>query len=279
MPNSTSIDAAAEVGDQVQRRDRRPVAIADRPQRAGLRQVVDVVAGRHRQRPVLAPAGDPGEDQPRVDRRALVGPDAESLAGAGPEAVEQHIGLRSQVQQRLRLVLDVEVDDALAAVHQVEVLARHRQAAGPAHPHHVGARGRPAPSPRAGRGRFRPVRLPSPRPGVRVRHRRNITSGPSYLQDPLAQARRSQVSMAPLIALSSRKPGSGTDGSTVMSNRTRVLSPSGVSVYFASCVRSCPALTSVQLDAVVGPGVIDDLLVGDPADLIFILTWRGRPSS
>ena len=95
--------AAAEVGDQVQRRDRRPVAVADRRQRTGLRQVVDVVAGRHRQRPVLTPAGDAREDQPRVDRRAVVRPDAEPLAGAGPEAVQQHVGLGGQVQQRLRL--------------------------------------------------------------------------------------------------------------------------------------------------------------------------------
>ena len=34
----------------------------------------------------------------------------------------------------------------------------------------------------------------------------------------------------PFIALFSRKPGSGTSGSTVRSNLTRVLSPSGISV-------------------------------------------------
>ena len=139
MPSSDEHRPATEVGDQVQRRDGRPVAVPDGVERAGLRQVVDVVARRHRQRTVLTPAGDAGEDQPRVDRRALVGPDAEPFAGAGPEAVEQHVGLRGEVEQLLRFVLDVKVDDALAAVQQVDVLGGHLQTAGPAHPHHVGA--------------------------------------------------------------------------------------------------------------------------------------------
>ena len=30
-------------------------------------------------------------------------PDAEPLAGAGPEAVQQHVGLGGQIQQQLRL--------------------------------------------------------------------------------------------------------------------------------------------------------------------------------
>jgi len=131
--------AAAEVGDQIQRRDGRAVAIADGRQRARLRQVVDVVARDLRIRAVLPPAGDAGEDQPRVDRRALIGADAQPLAGARPEPVEQHVGLGRQVQQLTRLALDVEIDDALAAMQQVEVLGGHLQPARPAHSHHVGA--------------------------------------------------------------------------------------------------------------------------------------------
>ncbi len=68
-----------------------------------------------------------------------VRPDAEPLAGARTEAVEQHVGLGREVEQHLRLLLHVQVDDALAAVRQVDVLGGHFQAAGPAHPHHVGA--------------------------------------------------------------------------------------------------------------------------------------------
>ena len=96
------------------------------------------MARGRRQRSVLTPTGDAGEDQPRVDRRALFGADAEPLAGARPEAVEQHVGLGREVEQHLRLLLDVQVDDALAAVRQVDVLGGHLQTAGPAHPHHVG---------------------------------------------------------------------------------------------------------------------------------------------
>ena len=36
-------------------------------------------------------------------------------------------------------VAAIEVDDPLASVHQVTVLARHRKATGSPHPHHVGA--------------------------------------------------------------------------------------------------------------------------------------------
>ena len=47
--------------------------------------------------------------------------------------------LATSSEQHLRLRLDVQVDDPLAAVQQVAVLGRHRQPAGAAHPHHVGA--------------------------------------------------------------------------------------------------------------------------------------------
>ena len=97
------------------------------------------------------------EDQPRIDRRAVLWTDAESLARAGPEAVQQDVGLGRQLQQHPRLRLDVQVDDPLTAMQQVAVLRRHRHAclvatrfarlrracdchaAGPSHPHHVGA--------------------------------------------------------------------------------------------------------------------------------------------
>src|SRR5262249_13748796 len=71
--------------------------------------------------------------------RAVVGPDAEAFACAGPERIDQHVRLGDEVEQRLPVVLHVEVDDALAAVHQVAVLALgKRVAARPTHPHHVG---------------------------------------------------------------------------------------------------------------------------------------------
>ena len=97
------------------------------------------MARRAGPRPVLSPAGDAREDQPRVDRRAVVRTDTESLAGAGPKAVQQHVGLGDQLQQLLRIGFDVQIHDPLSAVQQVEVLGRHDQSAGAANPHHVGA--------------------------------------------------------------------------------------------------------------------------------------------
>ena len=56
-PNARNIAAAAEVADQVDRRRRLAARAAEVRERAGERDVVDVVAGGLRQRTVLAPAG------------------------------------------------------------------------------------------------------------------------------------------------------------------------------------------------------------------------------
>jgi hypothetical protein len=56
------------------------------------------------------------EDQPRVYGRTVLGADAEPLAGAGAKAVEKDVGLGRQLEQPPGLGLDVEVDDALAAM-------------------------------------------------------------------------------------------------------------------------------------------------------------------
>ena len=84
--------AAAEVGEQVDRRDRRVTLGAEVPQHARDREVVDVVADVARERAVLAPPGHARVDEPRVARPARVGPDAEPFGDAGPEAFEQHVG-------------------------------------------------------------------------------------------------------------------------------------------------------------------------------------------
>ncbi len=65
-------------------------------QRAGERDVVDVVAGGLRERPVLAPAGHAAVDEPRVAREADVGAEPEPLHHAGPEALDQRVGLLDQ---------------------------------------------------------------------------------------------------------------------------------------------------------------------------------------
>ena len=62
--------AAAEVADEVDRRDRRTAGGADVPEHAGERDVVDVVADVVGERAVLAPPGHAPVDEPRVARAA-----------------------------------------------------------------------------------------------------------------------------------------------------------------------------------------------------------------
>ncbi len=62
-------------------------------ERAGERDVVDVVAGGLRVRAVLTPARHPAVDELRVAGEARVGPDPESLGDAGPEALDERVGL------------------------------------------------------------------------------------------------------------------------------------------------------------------------------------------
>ena len=94
--------AAAEVADQVERRHRRLAGAADRVQHAGERDVVDVVAGALGERTVLAPAGHAAVDEARVARVHGVGPEAEALHHAGPEALDQRVGAARTGATRLR---------------------------------------------------------------------------------------------------------------------------------------------------------------------------------
>ncbi len=136
--------AAGVVAEKVQRRRRRRALPADRVQRAGKRDVVHVVAGRLRERPVLAETGHPPVDELRVQRQAFVRAEAQPLHRAGPEALDKHVGLRDQLAgQRDPLgVLEVDRERTLAAIGQVEVIrSRHAQVRllEPVEPQHLGA--------------------------------------------------------------------------------------------------------------------------------------------
>ena len=116
--------------------------------------------------------------QPRVDTLAVLRADAEPLAGAGTESVDQHIGLGQQVQQHLTIRLQIEVDDPLAAMHQVDVLGRHPQTPGASHPHHVGTQigeHHGGVRPRADAAEFDD---PDPGEGSHVGHGCNLTQRP-----------------------------------------------------------------------------------------------------
>ena len=129
--------AAAEVAHQVQRRHRRRVGPAERPQRAADGDVVDVVSGHRGHGPVLAPARHAAVDQPAVAGEAGLGPDPQPLGHSGPEPLDQPVGLLDQVE------------DELDGVGVLEVDARPRAVTGSAGPSTAPAPDARAPSPRS----------------------------------------------------------------------------------------------------------------------------------
>ena len=118
--------AATEVAHEVQRRHGGRIGPAQRPQRAADGDVVDVVPGPGRHRSVLAPPRHAPVDQPRVAAEAGVGPDAEPLGHAGPETLDQPVGLLDQPEHELDGVgvLQVDTHRGTGPVEQVPVRAR-----------------------------------------------------------------------------------------------------------------------------------------------------------
>ena len=89
----TATDVAQQGGRQRRRLPRPP---RERHQPAE-RHVVDVMASGACERAGLAPAGQPRVDQPRMRRQQRVGTQPQPLHHAGPEALDQRIGLRDQL--------------------------------------------------------------------------------------------------------------------------------------------------------------------------------------
>src|SRR3546814_12244247 len=79
---------------------------------------LEIVSRALCQRPVLAVAGDPAIDQPRVALQADIGADAEPFGNPRPKAFDQHVGAIDQIEQdRDRTGLfEVEREAALAAI-------------------------------------------------------------------------------------------------------------------------------------------------------------------
>ena len=119
--NDKEQGAAAIVADEVERRHRLAVMRAERIQCTGDGDVVDVVAGGHRQRTFLAPAGHAGIDQARVALQRLVGAEAQPLHHLRPKPFDQRVGRCDQFH-RLRdvfFLFQIELDRAAAAVHKI----------------------------------------------------------------------------------------------------------------------------------------------------------------
>ena len=136
--------AAAVVAHQVQRRHRLAAGRADGMQRAGQRDVVQVVPGRLRQRAALAEAGHAAVDQARIARMAVGRAQAQALGHAGAEALDQHVGAGDQAHHGVAAGRRLQVQRHRAPVAPADLEAlvhRHAQAAGlgAVDAHHVGA--------------------------------------------------------------------------------------------------------------------------------------------
>ena len=77
--------------------------------------------GRVAYGPVLPEAGDAGDDELRVAGQQRVGLQAQPFEGAGPEVLDQHVGLVAQPVHELEVVgrLQVEGDRPLAAAAEL----------------------------------------------------------------------------------------------------------------------------------------------------------------
>ena len=98
-------------------------------QRAGQRDVVDVVAGSVRQRTFLSPSRHASVNQAGIARETVVGAQAEPLGYAGPEAFDQCVGFLDQPQHGLNRFgpFEIERHRAPAAIEQA-VFRIHRDA-------------------------------------------------------------------------------------------------------------------------------------------------------
>ena len=117
---------ASKVAYEIQRRSRGLIVPADAVQRAGQSDVVEIMSGGLRQGTFLSPAGDAAINEARVAPRAVVGPKAQSLGDAGPEAFDQGIGLfdKPQHQPRAFRVFEIHGHRTPGATQEIE-LARH----------------------------------------------------------------------------------------------------------------------------------------------------------
>lgn len=134
--------AARVVADEIGRDGGRLAGLADHGEGAGERDVGDVVVGPLGERPVLAPAGHPPVDEPRIAGQRRVGTDTEAFGDARPVALDQDVGALDQIEHPGGSVLGLEVDEHGAFVAVGEVVRgvdAQPRTAGPVDPDDVGA--------------------------------------------------------------------------------------------------------------------------------------------
>lgn len=127
----------AEIADQILRRGCRFACFADGCQRPGDGNIVDVMARRVRQRPLLPPARHAGVYKARVEREQFIRPQPQTLHHTWPETFDQHVGLGGGVTTKglARIALQVNFGPVTRPLDNGVGDA----AAGAINAHHVGA--------------------------------------------------------------------------------------------------------------------------------------------
>src|SRR5271166_4171028 len=95
-------------------------------ERAGEREIVDVVARFLSDRPRLTPAGHPRVDKAGIGLATNLRPEAKALHYAGTKPFDQDVGLRNQLQHCRHggWFFQIQSDGALIAIVEVEAPLR-----------------------------------------------------------------------------------------------------------------------------------------------------------
>jgi len=110
--------AAAEVADQRRRRQRCLARLSRVPERPREGDVVEIVAGALRQRPVLPPAGHAAINESGLAGQAGLRPEPEPFHDARPHAFDQRIATFDHAQHQFGSArrLEVDADRLFAAI-------------------------------------------------------------------------------------------------------------------------------------------------------------------
>ena len=95
------VHAGEAVGQRELRQHRRPIGFAGHFGKAAHRLDQRAEPGLAAVGPMLAEAGHPGDDQARVRRRQRIGRDAPLLKPAGPEILDENVGIGEQAEQHV----------------------------------------------------------------------------------------------------------------------------------------------------------------------------------
>ena len=135
---------AAEVADQVERRDGSGVIATYVGQCTSQGYVVDVVSCSLGVGPILAPTGHPSVHDGRVAGHAVLGAKAQPFGYTRPEALEHHVRVGHHSQHQITALIGLEINADAASTPGIDVGRRVGRVAtadrsSPVNPNDVGA--------------------------------------------------------------------------------------------------------------------------------------------